>query len=276
MGRYIVPLDLGESAYDRSLFFLRKFIGQRAVSKTVAAYIGGAKKKIVVDAGPPDMERSLKYHPYFKSEPRTPEQFMPGALAKAGVKPEEVELVILTHLHWDHVGAVELFPNAQFIVSEEELRFALNPTPCLYASYEALQLGIQPLFLKILNRLKTVDMKEKEILPGVRTIPLPGHSPGGIGVVVETDEGPYVIAGDAVPTWENLRGDPKNGQRYYMSGVYTDMQAMWKSFELIDEIVQGDVEKVIAGHESLVFNKARYPDTTAVPGGGPAQAAAGK
>jgi glyoxylase-like metal-dependent hydrolase (beta-lactamase superfamily II) len=252
-------LDLGESTYDKSLLFLRKFVGQRAMAKTVAAYIGGAEKKILVDAGPPGMERSLKYHPYFKSEPRASEQEMPGALAKAGIKPEEIDIVILTHLHWDHVGAVELFPNAQFIVSDVELQFALNPTPCLYASYEALQLGIQPLFLKVISRIKTVEMKEKEIVKGVRTIPLPGHSPGGIGVVVDTDAGPYVIAGDAVPTYENMRGDPKNNERYFMSGVYTDMQAMWKSFELIDEIVKGDVERVIPGHESLVFKRERYP-----------------
>jgi N-acyl homoserine lactone hydrolase len=259
MSNFIVPLDLGESAYDKSLFFLRKHIGQRAIGKTVAAYIGGAKKKIVVDAGPPDMERSLKYHPYFKAEPRTPEQEMPGALAKAGVKPEEIDIVILTHLHWDHVGAVELFPNARFIVSDVELKFAVNPTPCLYAAYEALQLGIQPLFLKVINRMKTVEMKEKQIVEGVRTIPLPGHTPGGIGVVVDTDDGPYVIAGDAVPTYDNMKGDSQSNQPYIMSGVYTDMQAMWKSFELIDEIVQGDIDKVIPGHESLVFKKERYP-----------------
>jgi glyoxylase-like metal-dependent hydrolase (beta-lactamase superfamily II) len=155
------------------------------------------------------------------------------------------------------VGAVELFPNAQFIVSDVELKFAMNPTPCLYPSYEALQLGIQPLFLKVIKRMKTVEMVEKEIVKGVRTIPLPGHSPGGIGVVVDTDNGPYVIAGDAVPTYDNMRGD--GNQPYIMSGVYTDMQAMWKSFELIDEIVKGDVERVIPGHESLVFRKQRYP-----------------
>jgi len=259
MSRFIVPLDLGDSSYDKSLFFLRKYLGQPAVGKTVAAYIGGAKKKILVDAGLPDMERSLKYHPYFKAAQRAPEQEMLGALAKAGVKPEEIDIIILTHLHWDHVGTVDKFPNAQFIVSDKEFRFALNPTPCLYASYEALQLGIQPMFLKVINRIKTVDMAEKEIVEGVKIIPLPGHSPGGIGVVVETDDGPYVLAGDAVPTYDNLKGDPANNQPYIMSGVYTDMQEMWKSFELIDEIVEGDIQKVIPGHEPLVLKKERYP-----------------
>jgi len=46
-----------------------------------------------------------------------------------------------------------------------------------------------------------------------------------------------------------MKGDPQNNQPYIMSGVYTDMQAMWKSFELIDEIVKGDIYKVIPGHE---------------------------
>ena len=133
----------------------------------------------------------------------------------------------------------DCLPNAQFIVSDKEFRFALNPTPCLYASYEALQLGIQPMFLKVIDRIKTVDMAEKEIVEGVKIIPLPGHSPGGIGVVVETDDGPYVLAGDAVPTYDNLKGDPANNQPYIMSGGYTALQEMWKSFEIIDEIVEG-------------------------------------
>jgi len=76
---------------------------------------------------------------------------------------------------------------------------------------------------------------------------------------VDTEKGPYVIAGDAVPTYENMKGDPQSNQPYILSGVYTDMLAMWKSFELIDEIVGGDIYKVIPGHEPLVFNKKRYP-----------------
>jgi N-acyl homoserine lactone hydrolase len=258
-GPFIIPLDLGDTLMDRSLLTLRRGVGEKQHGKIVAAYIGGLRKKIVVDTGPPDMERSIKYHPYAKSAPNGPEQNMISQLAKAGVKPEEIDIVILTHLHWDHVGDVNKFPNAEFIVSQVELRFALDPTPALYVAYEALQIGMEPLFLKVMDRIRTVEMKDKEIVEGVRVIPLPGHSPGSIGVVVETENGPYVICGDAVPQYENLEGAPKEGQSYLMSGIYTDMEAMWKSFEYVDEIVKGDYSKVIPGHDSRVFNKERYP-----------------
>jgi N-acyl homoserine lactone hydrolase len=257
--RYIIPLDLGDSSNDKSISYLRRGMGEREAAKRIAAYIGGAKKKIVVDTGAPGLERSLKYHPYIKSEPRKPDQEVAAQLAKAGTTPEEIEIVVLTHLHWDHVGDVTKFPNAQFIVSEVELKCALDPIPPLYIAYEALQLGLEPIFLKVIERIKTVDMREKEIVEGVKVIPLPGHTPGSIGVVVETEKGPYVIAGDAVSKYGNLKGSPEERLPHLVSGAYTDMIAMWKSFELIDEIVKGDYSRVIPGHDPQVFNRKRYP-----------------
>lgn len=258
-GKYIIPLDLGDLTVDKSLNYLRRYVGEKDHGKIVAAYIGGAEKKILVDTGPPDMERTLKYHPYAKSEPNKPDQNMVTQLEKAGVKPEDIDILVLTHLHWDHVGDVAKFSNAEFIVSREELRFALDPLPCLYVAYEALQLGMEPMFLKVIDRIKTVEMREKEIVEGVRVIPLPGHSPGSIGVVVDTEKGPYVITGDAAPMYGNLKGSPEERLPYLMTGIYTDMHAMWKSFELIDEIVGHDFSKVIPGHDPLVFQKERYP-----------------
>jgi len=258
-GPYIVPLDLGDLVVDKSLDYLRRNVGEKYHDKIVAAYIGGAKKNILVDTGPPDMERAMKYHPYAKSEPNEPEQNIEYQLSKAGVKPEDIDVLILTHLHWDHVGEVTKFPNAQFIISKEEFRCALDPLPCLYVGYEALQIGMEPLFLKVIDRIKTVDMVEKEVVEGIKIIPLPGHTPGSIGVVVETDLGPYVIAGDAAPKYGNLEGAPQERLPYLMSGVYTDMHAMWRSFELIDEIVKHDFSKVIPGHDPLVFRQERYP-----------------
>jgi len=256
---FIVPLDLGDMLLDKSLLYLRKDAGQKEEASIVTAYIETLNKKIVVDTGPPDEERSLKYHPYAKSEPNRPDQNMISQLDKIGVKPEEIDIVVLTHLHWDHVGDVEKFTNAEFIVSEEELKFALSPIPALYVAYEALQLGMEPLFLKVIKRIKTVEMKEKEICEGVRVIPTPGHSPGSISVVVDTKEGPYVIAGDAVFKYANLKGAPEQQLPYLMSGIYTDMVAMWKSYELIDEIVKHDIYKVIPGHDAAVLQKERYP-----------------
>ncbi len=258
-GRYIIPLDLGDCIGEKSLWYMMRFTSEKEPGKRVAAYIGGAGKKIVVDAGPPDFERIRKYHPSSMSEPRRPEQEMERQLAKAGVRPEEIDLVILTHLHWDHTGDVAKFVNAQFIVSEEELRFALAPPPPLYAPYEALQIGGSPEFLKVIDRIRTVAMREKEIVDGVWLIPLPGHTPGSMGVVVETENGPYVISGDAVNKYNNLKGNPAAGQPYLMGGVFTDLLAMWRSFELIDEIIKHDISRVIPGHEPLVFEKERYP-----------------
>lgn len=258
-GRYIIPLDFGDHVSPKSLSYLRIGEGEKLPGKRVAAYIGGAEKKIVVDTGPPDLEHSLKYHPYSKSKPRKPEQQMVAQLAKAGVKLEEIDMVVLTHLHWDHCGDINKFPNAEFIVSKVELRFALDPPPPLYVAYEALQLGMKPLFLDVIERIRTVEMAEKAIVEGVRVIPLPGHTPGSIGVVVDTEKGPYVIAGDAVMKYGNLEGAPGERQPYLLSGVYTDMIAMWESYELIDNIVGGDYSKVIPGHDPLVFKKERYP-----------------
>lgn len=256
---YIVPLDLGDIVWDKSASYLRRYVGQEDRGSIVASYIGGAKKKIVVDAGIPDMERTFKYHSYMKSEPNRPDQNVVSQLQKIGVRPEEIDIVVLTHLHWDHVGAVADFPNAEFIVSQKELRFALDPPACLHVSYEALQIGLEPLFLKVIQRIRTVEMEEKEIVEGIKIIPLPGHTPGLIGVVVDTEKGPHVIASDATPKYGNMEGDPNANLPYLMSGIFTDLPAMWKSFQIIDEIVEGDYSKVIPGHDSLVFNKKRYP-----------------
>lgn len=259
-GLYMIPLDLGDSISEKSLSFLRRGFGEKEPGKRIATYIGGAKKKILVDTGAvPDFGHVAKNYPYSMPQPAKPEQDIVHQLAKAGVKPDEIEIVILTHLHWDHVGNVTKFPNAQFIVSQEELRFALDPFPCLYMSYSALQAGMKPEFLKVIEKIKTVDMKEKQIVEGVKLIPLPGHTPGSMGVVVETEVGPLVISGDAVPKYRNLEGALEEHQPYLMSGIYTDMKSMWKSFEVIDEIVGHDFSRVIPGHDPLVFRKERYP-----------------
>ncbi len=120
----------------------------------------------------------------------------------AGIDPADVRDVVYTHLHWDHCSNVGLFPNARFTVQDEELQYAINPIPLHRRAYQHLPRTAPP-WLRVLSRLNVIR-GAVEIAPGVSTVPLSGHTPGSQGVLVETDKGPYLIAGDCLDSYDNL------------------------------------------------------------------------
>jgi len=169
------------------------------------------------------------------------------------IQPEEVELVIFTHLHWDHCSNMQKFSKARFIVHQKELEFALSPIPPYYRSYESPILGLVPPF----SGVKFCTMEgEEEVAPGVRVFPTPGHSPGHVSVKVDTSQGPYVIAGDAVFDQENLKGDPAAHLPVIPIGRFTNIIEMWNSLMLIKEMSA----IVLPGHDYGVFQKPSYPE----------------
>lgn len=254
----IYPLDVGEMEYDKSEETIRRGMGTKVREKFTAWYLTDGARKILVDTGPPDEERARRWHPY--TNPTIYEhQRIDNALRARGAEPEEIKLVILTHLHWDHSGNMPLFTNAEFIVAAEELRYAVDPVPINYTAYESPQLGIGTPFLTVMPRVRTVAMVEQEVAPGVTIFPTPGHTPGSMSVQVETARGPYIIAGDAVACYENLEGDPGRKLKYIPTGIYTDLVAMWNSMALIHARALFDKNRVLPGHELKVFQHACYP-----------------
>jgi glyoxylase-like metal-dependent hydrolase (beta-lactamase superfamily II) len=89
----------------------------------IAYYLEGGSYKIMVDTGgtPPD---GIKWQPYFRTE----NESLDKALQGIGVSPEEIDIVILTHLHWDHASNNHLFPKARFIV-RKEYDYLMAPEP---------------------------------------------------------------------------------------------------------------------------------------------------
>lgn len=107
-------------------------------------------------------------------------------LREIGVMPEDIEIVILIHLHWDHASNNGLFKNATFLVQKKELEYASSPLPVHLKGYEAPQSGMRPHYLGVKY---TVTSGDYEVVPGVSTILTPGHSPGSQCVAVETEKG---------------------------------------------------------------------------------------
>jgi glyoxylase-like metal-dependent hydrolase (beta-lactamase superfamily II) len=254
----IYPLDVGDLEYDKSEAILRRRMGERGKERFIAWYLTDGALHVVVDTGPPEEVHSRAWHPY--NNPRIAERQQIGAaLAQQGVALDQINLVILTHLHWDHAGNMPLFKNAEFVVSHDELVYAIDPCPIHYVAYEAAQLGLTPPFLQVMQRTRTISMREQELVPGLLALPTPGHTPGSISMVVATSAGPYVITGDAVSCYENLEGDPAKKLKYLPTGIYTDLRAMWNSMALIDAKALFKRDHVLPGHDSAVFQHSYYP-----------------
>jgi N-acyl homoserine lactone hydrolase len=192
--------------------------------------ITGGDHPVIVDTGTSTPEMTKHRHGFTLRRP--PEQEPLAALSTAGIDPGDVKTVINTHLHWDHCANNDLFPNAKILVQEDELRYAIDPLPTHHWSYER-RPGLQPCWFSGIDRMQTVR-GDVEILPGLHLVHLPGHSPGSQGVVVETDDGRYLIAGDCVSHYGNWQGDERLD--HIPTGGLTSMHDFFASFAKIEEL----------------------------------------
>ena len=133
----IVPLNTGTIFVDQGVYCtMGRGNGTTVGIPSTAWYLTDGKEHLLVDTGMCDTERANRWH-HQAVQPeggRIDLQLM----HRAGVRPEEIDAVLFTHLHWDHCSNMKLFTNARYYVQARELEFALNPTlPPYYRSYEA-------------------------------------------------------------------------------------------------------------------------------------------
>ena len=126
------------------------------------------------------------------------------SLAQAGVKPEQIDLVINTHLHFDHAGgntrivgnhAIPAFPNARYVVQRRELDHAMTPNERDRASY--FPENFAPISKDGLWDLVEGD---KEILPGISVARIPGHNADIQAVTISGGGKTLAFVADLLPT----------------------------------------------------------------------------
>jgi glyoxylase-like metal-dependent hydrolase (beta-lactamase superfamily II) len=223
--------------------------GQLIKHPVFAFLIEGGGRKILVDTGMSDTEHSVKYHHEGSQEPG---QAIHEQLARLKIGLDEIEIIIFTHLHWDHCYNLDRFPHARLFVSEKEYRFAMDPIPFYWKSYEAPVLGIGNTFR---HRKFNLVQGEEEIVEGIRVFPTPGHSPGHMAVSVETAKGVYVLAGDLVLLRECFEPDREKGWPLTPPGSYCNMVEIWHSMEE----VKRRADFILLTHEPDQIGKDIYP-----------------
>lgn len=115
------------------------------------------------------------------------------ALAARGLAPAAIDVIVLSHCHFDHVLNLDLFPGKPVIISRDERDYVESPYP-----HDWVTPGFVPMLLE--GRDVQLTNGEEEILPGVTAFPTPGHSPGHISLELATEDGPTVLAADALKT----------------------------------------------------------------------------
>lgn len=171
----IRPIALCEAPRDTSQYTYRMNFGTGCKSVSYIWYIEGSQPKTIIDAGMTAVGGAW-------DELTSVEV----GFAKLGLKPEDIEIVIVTHLHTDHIALGSLYKQAKFIVQKKELDYTRNPHPIDASLYN------RSLFEHL--DLEVID-GEREIIPGVSVFLTPGHSPGGQSVEVNTSAGKVIAAG---------------------------------------------------------------------------------
>ncbi len=133
-----------------------------------------------------------------------------NSLRNHGLEPEDINAVILTHLHFDHAGGgttekngqlVPQFPNAKYYLQRKNLETAQNPNLREKSSY--FSANFQPLLDS--KQLILLDGAQENLIPGISVLISNGHTQGQQIVKISDDKTTLLYCGDVVPTSSHVR-----------------------------------------------------------------------
>jgi glyoxylase-like metal-dependent hydrolase (beta-lactamase superfamily II) len=174
------------------------------------------------------------------------------AVRLAGVKPEDITDVVISHAHWDHMGGIDLFTHANIWIQKEEFR---------YYTAEAWQPGgdhggidpedVQQLVrLNTEGRLRLVDGDNVEIFPGIRAYTGARHTFASQYLRVDGNPS-FVLASDSVYLYRNL-AEHKPSATFSEADYPANIQSQERMIQLA-----GSPDRVVPGHDALQFQ--RFP-----------------
>jgi glyoxylase-like metal-dependent hydrolase (beta-lactamase superfamily II) len=167
---------------------------------------------------------------------------------RAGIRPEDVPVALITHLHYDHWAGHSLFPNAEFWIQREEVAFWTGPFGSTAAFRQSANVNALAglVTLNYANRIRIIE-GQREVLPGIVLHRVGGHTAGLQIVTVQTRRGPVVLTSDASHFYRNVEtGQPVQ--------IITSLPEMLTAFDTIHALA-GPQKLIVAGHDPAVADR---------------------
>ena len=204
--------------------------------------VRGGGKNILVDSG--------FYREQFFKQWKVTDFVRPDeAVRRAGVKPEQITDVIVTHMHWDHADGMDLFPNARIWLQKEELEYYAGSAWQSRRTHG----GIDPddvmaaVRLNMQGKVGLVNGDGQEILPGITCYTGGKHTYASQFVSVNTAGGTVVLASDNMYLWENL-------EKHVPIAQTLDPASNLRAQDRMKEMA-GDAKRIVPGHDPAVMTR---------------------
>lgn len=229
MGNKVYLINGGQLQQDQSMVTFAIGAGQKIWAQVYSVLVDSPDAKILIETGmdPDSWSPQLRH---FLVPRQTSEQRLDNALKHLGVAPEDIDVIINTHLHVEHCGFNRLFRNAAWVVQREELQSALVPEVFETTYFRpAFDVGLAP---------KLID-HDYELAKGVSVLSTPGHTAGHLSVAIETDtSGVLLITGDAAMSKENFWGSERTSPMGWPCATSLNKKLEMRSLERLREYVE--------------------------------------
>lgn len=174
-----------------------------------------------------------------------------AALAELGASPDSAPTVIVTHAHYDHIGNLAAFERSEVVMARGEFEFWTGPLRRRAQFAHSVEEDETAHLAEIArqDRLTLLD-GPRTLAPGIEVVPVGGHTPGQLIVLVSTAAGRTVLASDALHYYEELDLDRP-------FAFVADLPAMYRGFDLLRDLAGRPGHVLVPGHDPEVMR--RFP-----------------